>query len=142
MKTTGLAMLTALAALACGCTKENDNGSRTGTAALSISTVSADRMPVKSVITETALSSGEIGLFLTATDGGNYDGKTSGYSNIKYGNDGGGWTSESPIMLSATDGVLYGYFPYNSSANDLTAIPVESSLNGADYMYATPVTGV
>ena len=32
------------------------------------------------------------------------------------------------------------YFPYNADATDLRAIPVQSSLNGTDYLYAEPQT--
>ena len=149
MKRTGLAATTALvtmAALACGCTNDIDNGGFKSGSALSIGTVTTERMLTRSVITGTAFPADEaakgIGLFLTATDGGNYDDQTSGCSNIKYSDNGSGWTSDSPIMLSATEGKLYGYFPYSASVTDLTAIPVESSLDGTDYMYATPVTGV
>ena len=78
-----------------------------------------------------------IGLFVTATGGGAYDGKTSGYSNVKYAYSSAKWSAASPIYLSNTTGKLYGYFPYNVDATDLTAIPVESSLNGTDYLYAT-----
>ena len=78
-----------------------------------------------------------IGLFVTASDGSAYDGKTSGYSNVKYAYGNEKWSAASPIYLSNTTGKLYGYFPYNADATDLTAIPVESSLNGTDYLYAT-----
>ena len=77
-----------------------------------------------------------IGLFVTAAGGGAYDGKTSGYSNVKYAYSSEKWSAASPIYLSNTTGKLYGYFPYNADATNLTAIPVVSSLNGTDYLYA------
>ena len=78
-----------------------------------------------------------IGLYVTATDGTAYDGRTSGYSNVKYTFNNAKWSAASPIYLSNTTGKLYGYFPYNVDAANLTAIPVVSSLNGTDYLYAT-----
>ena len=78
-----------------------------------------------------------IGLFVTASNSSAYDGKTEGYSNIRYTYNGTKWSATSPIYLSNTTGKLYGYFPYNVDAANLTAIPVVSSLNGTDYLYAT-----
>ena len=96
----------------------------------------------KAVITGDSLPGDEaakgIGLFVTATGGGAYDGHDKGYTNVKYTFDGSKWSAASPIYLSNTTGNLYGYFPYNSEANDLRAIPVQSSLNGTDYLYAEP----
>ena len=77
-----------------------------------------------------------IGIFVTAKDGSAYDGKTSGYSNVKYTYNGEKWSTTTPIYLSNTVGKLYGYFPYNTTATDLTKIPIVSSLNGTDYLYA------
>ena len=95
----------------------------------------------KAVITGETLPGDEaakgIGLFVTASNGSVYDGKTEGYSNIRYTYNGTKWSATSPIYLSNTTGKLYGYFPYNADATVLTAIPVESSLNGTDYLYAT-----
>ena len=95
----------------------------------------------KAVITgetiPTEEAAGGIGLFVTATGGGAYDGKTVGYSNVKYAYNGDKWSAASPIYLSNTTGKLYGYFPYNDDATNLTAILVQSSLNGTDYLYAT-----
>ena len=95
----------------------------------------------KAVITGETLSGDEaskgIGLFVTATDGTAYDGKSEGYSNVKYNYNGEKWSAASPIYLSNTSGKLYAYFPYSADATDLTAIPVESSLNSTDYLYAT-----
>ena len=98
----------------------------------------------KAVITGDSLPGDEaakgIGLFVTATGGGAYDGHDSGYTNVKYTFDGSKWSTHSPIYLSSNEGNLYGYFPYNSEANDLRAIPVESSLTDTDYLYAEPQT--
>ena len=95
----------------------------------------------KAVISGETLPSEEagngIGLFVTASNGGAYDGKTTGYSNVKYAFSNSKWSAASPIYLSNTSGKLYGYFPYSTAATDLKAIPVESSLNSTDYLYAT-----
>ena len=95
----------------------------------------------KAVITGETLPTDEankgIGLFVTAADGSAYDGKVDGYSNVKYTYNDEKWSAVSPIYLSNTAGKLYGYFPYSETATDLKAIPVESSLNGTDYLYAT-----
>ena len=95
----------------------------------------------KAVITGETLPTDEankgIGLFVTAADGSAYDGKVDGYSNVKYTYNGEKWSAAFPIYLSNTAGKLYGYFPYSETATDLKAIPVESSLNGTDYLYAT-----
>ena len=78
-----------------------------------------------------------IGLFVTASNGGAYDGKTTGYSNVNYTYSASKWNTATPVYLSNTTGKLYGYFPYSADATDLTAVPVASSLNGTDYLYAT-----
>lgn len=95
----------------------------------------------KAVITGETLPGDEaskgIGLFVTATEGTAYDGKTTGYSNVKYAYSNSKWSAASPIYLSNTSGKLYGYFPYSTAATVLKAIPVESSLNSTDYLYAT-----
>ena len=94
----------------------------------------------KAVITGDSLPGDEaakgIGLFVTAEDGSAYDGHDSGYSNVKYTYNGSKWNTTTPIYLSGSVGKLYGYFPYNPDATDLHVIPVESSLNGTDYLYA------
>lgn len=98
----------------------------------------------KAVITGDSLPEDEaakgIGLFVTAIDGSAYDGHDSGYTNVKYTFDGNKWSAQSPIYLSDNDGKLYGYFPYNADATELRAIPVQSSLNGTDYLYAKSQT--
>ena len=81
-----------------------------------------------------------IGIFVTASDGSAYDSHANGYTNVNFANSGSGWSTATPVYLSDTQGKLYGYFPYNSNANDLRAIPVQSSLNGTDYLYAETQT--
>lgn len=104
------------------------------------------RLLTKSVIDgpDFPLSEAEkgLGLFLLGPDGKDYDGQGKSVSNIRYYDNGHGWKAGTPIMLSATKGILYGYFPYNKDIEDLEAIPVESSIDGTDYMYVAPVEGV
>lgn len=133
-------------ALVSSCAKNGETVSSEGMKAMSLVSVNIGD-GVRSSISGTAFSSADetgIGLFLTAMDGGNYDGRTSGYSNVKYVSAAGAstWTAVSPIMLSGTRGKLYGYYPYDSAVSDIKAVPVESSLDGTDYMYADAVENV
>ena len=133
-------------ALVSSCAKNGETVSSEGMKAMSLVSVNIGD-GVRSSISGTAFSSADetgIGLFLTAMDGGNYDGRTSGYSNVKYVSAAGAstWTAVSPIMLSGTKGKLYGYYPYDSAVSDIKAVPVESSLDGTDYMYADAVENV
>lgn len=83
-----------------------------------------------------------LGLFLKMSDGSAYDGSNDGKLNVKCSDEGLGWKLQSPVLLSGTKGVLYGYYPYSSSVSDFTKVPVSSSLDGVDYMYAVPVENV
>lgn len=86
-----------------------------------------------------------IGLFVTKEDGSAYNSQASGYSNVAYNKAAGAttWLCTSPILLSSTQGRLYGYYPYSAEATDATAIPVSSSVDGADYMYlSAPTTAI
>lgn len=89
-------------------------------------------------MTGSYLASGAaIGVTVLNTSGGNYDGTS--YSNIKFTSSGTDasqtWSGASTVKLSATEGYCYAYYPYNSSASSITAIPVTAG--GTDYMYAT-----
>ena len=72
---------------------------------------------------------------------GKYDNNT--YNNVEYhSNDGAAWgIVTGSVMLSATEGTVYGYYPYSASVSDVTAVPI-SATDSKDYMYATPKTGV
>ncbi len=82
---------------------------------------------------------GEIGLFLfkdeTATKA-----YGTGYENVRYAynSDKKKWTASPSIKVGSTPGYLYGYYPYSGTATNVKAIPVSSSLNGDDVMYASP----
>ena len=136
----GLVALAALALASCATTDEFKYNPDNALQIESVSGISPFAMTTKAVITGNTLPDSEaatgIGIFVTASDGSAYDGHDSGYSNVKYTYNGSKWNTTTPIYLSGSVGKLYGYFPYNADATDLRAIPVESSLNGTDYLYA------
>lgn len=87
-------------------------------------------------------SNSYIGLFLFDGNGdGNYDGIN--YKNRKALTvDGINWQfSPSDIMLSATEGTLYAYYPYDYYTYDLKAVGLKATSN-TDYMFATSRSGV
>ncbi|MGM9798612.1 MAG: fimbrillin family protein [Parabacteroides sp.] len=95
----------------------------------------------KGLITSTYLpTSSKIGVFVTNTSGGDYDGHS--YKNIAFtanGSDANQTWNGSSIALSMNVGKCYAYYPYSSSVTDMTNIPVSTS-GQDDYMYATPAT--
>ena len=135
-------LLAALSLTGCSKTEEFNSNPDSALEIASVSGISSYKLMSKAVITDDFLPNNEsakgIGLFVTATDGGAHDGKTEGFSNVRYTYTGEKWSTTTPVYLSKTEGKLYGYFPYSEAATKLTAIPVASSLNGTDYLYATP----
>ena len=108
-----------------------------GNSTLSINVIT-EQIESKGLVTDTYLPSGSaIGVTVLNTSGTNYDG--TAYSNIKFTSSGTGtsqtWSGASTVKLSATEGYCYAYYPYNSSASSITAIPVTAG--GTDYLYAT-----
>ena len=100
---------------------------------------------VKSVIDGTDFpTEGEIGLFLFTDEAATTPYGETGYTNVKYAYNStkGKWTANPSIKVGSTPGYLYGYYPYSSESTDVKEIPVVSSLNGNDVMYATPVKEV
>ena len=98
----------------------------------------------KALVTETTLpDAAQIGTFLHNSEGALYDALP--YGNVKFTAFGTGalqsWAPDTDVMLSATQGTLYGYYPYSASATDLTAVAVEAA-SQTDYMWATPVSGL
>ena len=91
---------------------------------------------------------GKIGLFLFKDEAATTPYGASGYTNVKYAynSDKKKWTANPSIKVGSTPGYLYGYYPYKADTQEqpinVKAIPVESSLNGDDVMYATPVKDV
>lgn len=79
-----------------------------------------------------------IGLFLEGT--GYTDAR---YRNIKYTKPAGSdiWT-DPQIELLETEATVHGYYPYVSGLTGISGIPISSSVNGNDWMWATPVKGV
>lgn len=73
----------------------------------------------------------EIGLRVVQAGKSTYDGTT--YENVKSSFDGTKWNVASDVLLSATPGTVYAYYPWKSGVN-LTAVPLSSS--GEDFMCA------
>lgn len=134
----------AAAALLAGCAKspiETTSGTN-GLTDLELTYVGSTE--VKSVIDGTTFPpDGEIGLFLFGDEQATKAYGT-GYENIRYAynSDKKKWTASPSIKVGSTPGYLYGYYPYKSGNTDVKEIPVASSLNGDDVMYATPVKDV
>ena len=140
----GLVVIAALVLASCSKTEEFQHNPDNALQIESVSGISPFALTTKAVITGNTLPDSEaatgIGIFVTASDGGAYDGHNKGYTNVNFANSGSGWSTATPVYLSDTEGKLYGYFPHNADATDLQAIPVESSLNGTDYLYAESQT--
>lgn len=85
---------------------------------------------------------GHIGLFLFKDEGATTLYAESGCSNVdySYNSSKSKWTANPSIKVGSETGYLYGYYPYSSEATNIKAIPVSSSLNGDDVMYATKQT--
>lgn len=131
------AVLTAVA-LFVGCTKTPINGHKSE---LELSNVSANE--TKAVIDGTIFpKDGHIGLFLFKDESAVSPYGDTSCSNVEYSynGDNGKWTAKPPITVGGEPGYLYGYYPYNSSVTDIKSIPVASSLDGNDVMYATKQT--
>ena len=95
---------------------------------------------VKSVIDGTDFpTEGEIGLFLFTDEAATTPYGETGYTNAKYAYNStkGKWTASPSIKVGSTPGYLYGYYPYSSEAESIKTIPVASSLDGYDVMYAS-----
>ena len=81
----------------------------------------------------------EIGVFLLAESGGNYDSQS--YDNIKYTSSGTGssqtWGMDPtlPIALSETKGIAYAYYPRVET--DVTLTNVNITNDGTDWMYSS-----
>lgn len=127
-----------LAVLLTGCAK---NPIEKQQANLELSNVSTNE--TKAVIDGTVFpQDGHIGLFLFKDEAAVSPYGGTGCSNVEYSYNetDGKWTAGTPIKVGGEPGCLYGYYPYNSSVTDIKAIPVSSSLNGDDVMYATKQT--
>lgn len=80
-----------------------------------------------------------IGLFI---DGEGYT--DTKYTNVRYTKPEGSdsWAADPEIELQAAEATVYGYYPYQAGITDISSISVSSSVDGNDWMWATPVTGV
>ena len=129
----------AIVAVLAGCTKNPIETPSDSNRFADLELTSVNSVQTKAAIDGTTFpTDGEIGLFLfkdeTATQA-----YGDGYENIKYtyNSTKEKWTASPSIKVGSTPGYLYGYYPYDSEATDVKAIPVESSLNGDDVMYAS-----
>lgn len=136
-----MASAVAAVALLAGCNTENDfeNG-KDGLASLELSSVSSSDMLTRAVIDGTAFPTdkGNIGLFLYE-DAATSKPYGEGYVNVQYSYNSTKekWTANPSIKVGSTSGYLYGYYPYNAANTNVMAIPVTSSVNGDDVMYAS-----
>lgn len=93
------------------------------------------------ILTTVFQDAAALSVFLDDGDG-NYDGRN--YNNIKFSKSAGAsspFALASDILLSATSGTLYGYYPYSSSITSAASIPMDVATQ-TDYMYATAVSGL
>lgn len=132
-----LVMIPVLSLASCG---DKSGLSSDGNAAfLNLLSVTTENMQSKAVVPGTSFPDrSEIGLFVTGEDRVSvYDAdQKCGNIRYSYSETSNEWTPSSKIILSAADGLVSAYYPYKEGNEDLAAIPVESSLNGSDYMYA------
>jgi len=134
-----LLLISSLALTAC--TDDNEHLTQVGTPLqLNVQTAAIQS---KGLIESATLPDGHaIGLTLVDVSDATYD--NIAYNNIKATSSTGKvpqtWTLDNDVLLSATNGVLYGYYPYNEDVTDITQISV--AVDDTDYMYATPVTEV
>ena len=135
----------AVAALLAGCTKNSIEGAgQIEEPSNSGNLTDLELAYVSSKETKAALDGtdfpedGEIGLFLYADEEASVP-YGDGFANVKYSYNStkGRWTASPSIKVGSTPGHLYGYYPYNSKSTDVKEIPVASSLNGDDVMYAS-----
>lgn len=140
-----MASAVATVALLTGCSTENDleNG-KEGLASLELSSVSSSDILTRAVIDgeDFPTDKGDIGLFLFKDELAETPYGESGYTNVKYSYDSDKkkWTASPSIKVGSETGYLYGYYPYSTTATNVKAITVKSSLNGDDVMYATTQT--
>lgn len=137
-----LAALAIVAVLA-GCTKNPIETPSDSNRFADLELTSVNSVQTKAAIDGTTFpTDGEIGLFLFEDENATEPYGEGGYTNVKYSYNStkGKWTASPSIKVGSTPGYLYGYYPYNSASTDVKAIPVVSSLNGDDVMYATSQT--
>lgn len=121
------------------CSRLENADTCTDGSTIELASVSTDPL-TKAVIEGSSFTvqeaSAGIGLFLM--DGSSLY-STSSF-NVQYTFSESKWTATSPLRVGSREGTLYGYYPYSWDASDIKAVPVVSSLNGNDYLYAQPQT--
>ena len=135
----------AAAALLAGCAKSPIEEVKPSEQLTDLELTHVGSNEVKSVIDgKTFPEEEEIGLFLFKDEFAETPYGESGYTNVKYAynSDKKKWTASPSIKVGSTPGYLYGYYPYKSGSTDVKEIPVASSLNGDDVMYASQVKNV
>lgn len=129
-----------IASLLAGCAKSPIETSSDTKGLTNLELASVNSTGTKAVIEGTDFpQTGEIGLFLFKDELAETPYGESGYTNVKYAynSDKKKWTASPSIKVGSDPGYLFGYYPYSSTATDVKEIPVASSLNGDDLMYAT-----
>ena len=131
--------IAAVATLLAGCAKSPIEGASDG------QLTDLELASIRSTETKAAIDGtnfpeeGEIGLFLFKDELAETPYGESGYTNVKYAYNSikSKWTASPAIKVGSTPGHLFGYYPYDSEVANIKAIPVTSSLNGDDVMYAS-----
>lgn len=126
--------------LVAGCAREyaDENRHSAQLSNLELATVCATQ--TKAAIDGTTFpQNGHIGLFLFKESEAVTPYGDEGYNNVdySYNQQKNKWTANPSIKVGSTAGYLYGYYPYKSAVTDIKAVPVLSSLNGDDVMYAS-----
>ena len=132
-------------ALLAGCAKSPVEEVKTSEQFTNLELAYVGATETKAAIDGTAFpTDGEIGLYLFKDEAAATPYGESGYTNVKYtyNSTKEKWTAAPSIKVGSTPGYLFGYYPYDSEVANIKAIPVTSSLNGDDVMYATPVKDV
>ena len=142
-KGTFLSLLLTTCAAFTACTNEVENTVEEGTTPLSLNVLVAEQGS-RAIVEDTTLPDASLmGVAIKNNQGADYEGK--GYTNVKYTVSGSSCTSDTEIMLSATEAKVYAYYPYNEDVTDITQIPMTIAADAAaqdDYMYATYNTGI
>lgn len=147
MKTITIITAAALLAVSCGQIHEEacpSAGSECD--AIEISVFTDEGAETRGLISGETLPSGSvIGLYMYDVEGNRYDGWR--YENVAYTATGSGssqsWDSENRIMVSSTEGTLYGYYPYYEDVQSIGKIPVTATSEvQEDVMWAEPVSEI
>lgn len=105
--------------------------------------VALSDLATRSVVEGSQLPDGSsIGLTLVTPTGAAYDQQS--YQNVMFTCSGQGnqvWSGDKRVLLSATEGKAFGYYPYDASVTDLSQIHITTDTQ-YDYMYAIPAGGV